>query len=112
MKYYRNPNDQQVYGYDPADQQSYIAQAVANGWEDVTGNWPPPPSEQDLKDACRSEAKGRLVETDFTQIADVAAALTNKAEFDSYRAQVRALFFNPVAAPSWPERPVAVWANT
>lgn len=61
--------------------------------------------------ACEAEAKRLLVDTDWSQNIDVAAVLTNKAEFDAYRATVRGLFFNPVAEPVWPERPEAVWST-
>lgn len=40
--YYKDLSDNQVYGYETETQQELIAQAVANGWEDVTGSWPPP----------------------------------------------------------------------
>jgi hypothetical protein len=63
------------------------------------------------QDACKTEAKARLEATDWSQVADVAATLTNKADFDTYRAAVRAIHNKPVADPVWPERPVAVWAG-
>jgi hypothetical protein len=59
---------------------------------------------------CKAEAKRRLEDTDWSQIADVAATLNNKADFDTYRAAVRALYFSPVAEPVWPERPEGEWA--
>jgi hypothetical protein len=43
MKYFRNPDDQQVYGYDPQDQQFLIDEAISQGWLDISGSWPPPP---------------------------------------------------------------------
>lgn len=61
--------------------------------------------------ACEAEAKRLLVDTDWSQNIDVAAVLSNKAAFDTYRAAVRALYFNPVAEPVWPERPEAVWST-
>jgi hypothetical protein len=59
----------------------------------------------------RAEAKSRLEATDWSQVADVAAILANKADFDAYRAAVRAVYLDPVADPVWPERPVAVWSS-
>lgn len=43
MKYYKNPTNQQVFGYDETNpaQQTLITQAIANGWTDITGSWPP-----------------------------------------------------------------------
>lgn len=60
--------------------------------------------------ACKAQAKQLLVETDFAELASVRAAITNAAQFDTYRAAVRDLFLNPVAEPVWPERPEAVWS--
>lgn len=62
-------------------------------------------------EACKAEAKQRLVDTDWSQQADVRAHIENGAEFDTYRHQVRDLYLNPVAEPVWPERPVAVWSQ-
>jgi predicted metal-dependent HD superfamily phosphohydrolase len=62
-------------------------------------------------DACKAQAKQLLVDTDWSQNLDVAAVLTNKAAFDTYRAAVREIYFNPVAEPVWPERPEAVWES-
>ena len=61
--------------------------------------------------ACKAEAKQRLADTDWSQVADVAAVLANKAAFDTYRTAVRELYFNPVAEPVWPERPEADWSQ-
>lgn len=111
MKYYQNPSDSEVYGYDPETQQSLIDQALAKGWTDITGNWPPAPTDKQLKDACVAEAKSRLENTDYSQLPDVAARLTNAADFTAYRAQVRNLLLNPVANPTWPTQPTAVWSS-
>lgn len=45
MKYFKNPEDSQVWGYDP-DQEDLVEEAIAKGWEDITGSWPPPQPEQ------------------------------------------------------------------
>jgi hypothetical protein len=108
MKYYSNPSDKQVYGYDPENQQDLIDAAIAAGWTNVTTSWPPAPSDDALKAECAATAKQLLVQTDFSQLGDVN--LTNKSEFDAYRATVRALVLNPVVNPIWPTQPKAVWA--
>lgn len=43
MKYYRDPSNQKVHGYDEtiAAFAPHIAQAIAHGWQDITGHWPP-----------------------------------------------------------------------
>lgn len=71
---------------------------------------PPEPTNDELKAACKARAKQLLVATDWSQQPDVAAVLTNKAEFDAYRAAVRDLFLRPVPNPIWPDEPQAVWS--
>lgn len=61
--------------------------------------------------ACKAEAKQLLIDTDWSQQADVRSQITNAAAFDIYRAEVRAFYLNPVAAPVWPARPEAVWST-
>lgn len=84
------------------DYQQYLA------WL-VEGNTPAPADPVDPLPAIKELAKQKLEDTDFAEVADVAAILANKAAFDSYRAAVRAIYLNPTANPTWPERPVAVW---
>jgi hypothetical protein len=110
MKYFKNTENGQVYGYD-ADQQDLVQAASDAGWQEITGSWPPPPSDDDLKAQCKAEAKRRLLNTDYTQMSDVAVALTNKGEFDTYRSEVRTLFLTPVTHPTWPVAPIAIWRN-
>lgn len=62
--------------------------------------------------AVQAQAKQLLEQTDWSQVADVAAVLTNKAAFDTYRAELRAIYLNPVAQPTWPQRPEAEWSGT
>ena len=45
MKYFRNLETQDVFGYDE-DQQALIDQAIEAGWEEVTDSWPPLATEQ------------------------------------------------------------------
>ena len=41
MEYFKL-QDGTVYAYETDTQQELIAQAIANGWENITGNWPLP----------------------------------------------------------------------
>ena len=43
MRYFQAPAPGGVYGYDGADptQASLIAKAIAAGWSEITGSWPP-----------------------------------------------------------------------
>jgi hypothetical protein len=59
-------------------------------------------------DACKTEAKKRIADTDWAVLPDVG--LTNKAEFETYRAELRAYIIQPVAEPVWPVEPQPVWA--
>ena len=42
--YYKDESVNQVHGFDADIQQDLIAQAIANGWTNITGSWPPPPA--------------------------------------------------------------------
>lgn len=68
---------------------------------------PPAPSTEALLEKCKVKAKQLLQETDWSQLGDVL--IENKAAFDAYRSAVRAIYFNPVTEPVWPERPEATW---
>ena len=35
-----------IYGFDSPDQDDFIGAVIAAEWEEVTGNWPPPPPVQ------------------------------------------------------------------
>lgn len=109
MRLFKNPANNDVYGYDTTDQQNFIDSAIAAGWQEVTGNWPPSPTEDQLKLNCKDEAKQRLERTDYSQLPDVDATLVNRAEFVTYRTQIRDLYLNPVANPVWPNEPIAIW---
>ena len=66
-------------------------------------------SAQQPLDSCKQKATELLAATDYSQLPDAAASLKNKAEFDTYRATVRAFIANPVASPVWPVAPKAQW---
>lgn len=74
-------------------------------------NNPPPPTPEELLASCKEEAKGRLADTDYSELPDVKAILVNSAEFTTYRTQIRDLYLNPVEHPVWPIQPKAVWAT-
>jgi uroporphyrinogen-III synthase len=57
--------------------------------------------------ACTNEAKRLLAASDWSVLPDVN--ISNKAEFETYRAQLRELMFNPVAAPVFPTEPQPNW---
>jgi hypothetical protein len=118
MVYYRNPSNNEVYGYDllvPTDL-PYIQTAINNGWENITGSYPPPPDMEQLLSDCKQEATTRLVETDWSQMPDVTDVnntphLLNVQEFFTYREFCRNLVVNPIENPIFPNKPIAEWSN-
>lgn len=116
MVYYKNPVNQEVYGYDPVTQKSQISQAIANGWTNVTGSWPMPPTDAELIAQCKYIAVELLDQTEWTANIDVADTsnnpyLTNQEEFIAYRNVVRNYAVNPVTNPVWPVQPIAQWSS-
>ena len=116
MEYYQNPQNQTVYGYDPATQQNLIDEAIAKGWVNVTDSFPFPPTDEQLLADCKSKATTLLYQTDWTTIADVANPennpyLMNQSEFIAYRNVVRGYAVNPVTNPTFPNVPNAVWSS-
>lgn len=59
-------------------------------------------------EACKKEAKQRIAASDWAVLSDVN--LTNKSDFEAYRAQLRALILTPVSNPVWPSEPQPIWA--
>lgn len=57
--------------------------------------------------ACKEEAKNRIALTDWSVLPDVN--ISNKVEFEAYRAELRALIINPVVDPVFPTEPQPVW---
>jgi hypothetical protein len=57
--------------------------------------------------ACSDKAKLLLSASDWSVLSDVN--ISNKADFEAYRAQLRALVFNPVVNPVFPTEPQPVW---
>jgi hypothetical protein len=58
--------------------------------------------------ACKIEAKKRIAASDWSVLPDVT--ISNGAEFEDYRAELRELIINPVANPTFPTEPEPVWA--
>ena len=112
MKYFQNPQTQEVFAYDETDptQVPYIEAAIKAGWKDITGNWP---SDDIKKEQCAAQAKYLLQQTDWSVLPDVTLGtpkLDNQSDFVSYRSSLRELAVNPVANPVWPTEPTPVWS--
>lgn len=56
---------------------------------------------------CKATAKTLIAATDWAVLPDVN--ISNKADFETYRAAVRALIITPVANPTFPTVPQPVW---
>ena len=116
MLYYKDLVDNVVYGYDETEESQlpYIQQAIDNGWENITGNWPLPPEPPTAEDN-KATASDLLFDTDWTTIADVASPinspyLDNQADFIAYRNLVRNIAVYPISGDlDWPVQPTAVW---
>ena len=60
------------------------------------------------KAECKVKAKSLLAASDWSVLPDVG--LSNSSAFISYRATLRELVINPVANPTFPTEPQAVWS--
>jgi len=67
------------------------------------------PATQDTlaKADCKSTAKSKLVVSDWAVLPDVQ--ITNKADFENYRAILRGYVISPVVNPTWPTEPQPIW---
>lgn len=57
MKYYKNPETNEVYAYFLIEQQDLIQLAIDSGWEDVTESWPPPSKSTETAQELSAEEK-------------------------------------------------------
>jgi len=57
---------------------------------------------------CKTEAKEKISACDWSVLPDVN--ISNRADFETYRATLRGFIINPVAEPVFPIEPQPVWA--
>jgi hypothetical protein len=71
---------------------------------------PPPPTPEQWAESNDFQAKFLLKESDWAALPDTK--LQNQAEWDTYRAELRAIMFNPPQEEvlAWPVKPEVVWA--
>lgn len=118
MLYYKNPENNEAYGYDETEESQlpYIQQAIDNGWKNITGNYPLPP-EPPTAEENKATASLLLANTDWTTIADVvdpdnSPYLENQSEFVAYRNLLRQIAVYSVDGDiNFPDKPNCVWAN-
>lgn len=58
-------------------------------------------------DSCKDQAKKLIANCDWSVLPDVN--ISNRAEFETYRATLRGYILNPVADPVFPTEPNPVW---
>ena len=75
MQYFKNLENNEVFGYDDT-QRDLIDQAIANGWEDVTGSWPPPPVMPEITIVSMRQCRLALLQEG--QLDDVEALITSR----------------------------------
>ena len=62
---------------------------------------------QAQKYACKVQAKQLLAASDWAALPDVQ--ISNKADFENYRAILRGYVLSPVTNPTFPTEPTPVW---
>lgn len=73
-------------------------------------NTPVAPTPEQIQASNLAQAQNLLLVSDFTQLPDVN--LTNKAEWATYRAQIRAIASNPpTTKETFPTAPALNWGN-
>ena len=75
--------------------------------EDLPNSQPVIPTENDKLLSCKMLAKAYLLDTDYAMLPDVK--ISNRSEFEVYRAEVRELYLNPIENPDWPQVPSPQW---
>ena len=63
MKYFKNPEDNKVFGYDEQEQQDLIEVAKSKDWADVSDTWPE--AAQQMASEEQMNARNYLISTDW-----------------------------------------------
>lgn len=77
MRYFKDPENNEVYGYDET-QQSYIDEAIANGWIEITGEWPLPPVMPEITVVTMRQCRLALLQEN--QLDDVEGLITSREQ--------------------------------
>lgn len=130
MRYFENPNDSnKVYGYTPEspagagnNQQNLIDDAVAAGWVEVTGSWPPAPTLSQQWAAYQGQCLAALNAIDTTMMRIVTAISLGKLSstdamaqaWFTYQSDLRAQLSatQPATIPPMPTKPTSYPAGT
>lgn len=68
---------------------------------------PVPPTDEELILQNKFKAESLLISSDWSVLPDVP--LTNKMEWETYRAALRSIVLNPTLNPVWPTKPDSIW---
>ena len=92
MRYFKNKQNE-VYGYDDT-QQDLIDQAIANGWEEVTASWPPPPAPIEITQVTMRQCRLALLQEN--QLDDVEALITTREQHIWWDYSTQVEKYNPM----------------
>ena len=93
MKYYKNPETNEVFGYD-SDQQDLIDAAISNGWEDITGSWPPLPVPIEITVVSMRQCRLALLQEEL--LDDVEALITTREQHIWWDYSTQVEKYNPI----------------
>jgi hypothetical protein len=62
MRYFQDTKTQQVAGFDPTEpsQLPYMQQKIHAGWREITGSWPPGPTQKQTQDTISASLTSAL----------------------------------------------------
>lgn len=90
MRYFRDTRTGEVFGYDPDSQESLALSASKNRrFVEITTEWPPSPTDQDLAKLARSKRNRLLMDCDWTQLPDCVMAAEDVLLWKDYRQALR-----------------------
>ena len=101
------PSYEGYYGDPPVNEEQYNALVWTQEWDKPTWANMLVLMENVQKENCKKLAKEKLAASDWSVLPDVN--ISNKSDFESYRATLRGLIINPVIDPVWPTEPQPVW---
>ena len=100
------PNAQWTLNGDSYDGLTWLLDTPKPTQAELDALWQPT-QEKIAKDVCKSQAKSLLAASDWSVLPDVQ--ITNKADFENYRAILRGYVISAVVNPTWPTEPQPVW---
>ena len=100
------PNTQWTLNGDSYDGLTWLSDTPKPTQAELDALWPATQNTV-AKANCKSQAKSLLAASDWSVLPDVQ--ITNKADFENYRAILRGYVISPVVNPTWPTEPQPIW---